>query len=286
MSEQDYIYTNISLNRGNCTFDTTNGVISLPLRNKEFRDSQITLKSLSIPVSWSTIKSSLNNNTFSIQFGALNIPVVLPDSLWGISGAGNTVQAYIKFLFDQNNLYLLDNLGNKVYYLDIIVNLSSYRVSVIYTVVPSVLPATYSDPHNLISNYAGVCPQIIFDNSEFNTFLGGVKNTTYPSINTASGSLNLPNTPDVSQNLSVINMDTNFVVNEIQNNRYLYSFSWLGTSFGSFFVDNPSYPDWLDLTAGNYNSFDISLKDAIGRNVSFLDTDISIILTIRQKRTD
>lgn len=282
MAQQgEHEFVDLTINQSNAVFDPANGKISLPLRNKPLEGTRISLKYMSIPVSWRTITAAKQNNTFSVQLGATNLPIVLPDSNYELAGPGNSVNAYMEFAFDQANLWMVDSTGAKVYFIQLVVNVNAYRVAVVHTVVPAALPVGWADPNALIATYAGVCPQIVFDTSAFNTVLGGDISTAYPAVNTATGSLNLPNVPDVAQGLSVINLDTNFTQNLLQNNRFVHQFTWANVPFGSYLEDIAAYPVWKTVTPGTYSSLDITLTDGLGNTVPFIDTDITMVLTIR-----
>jgi len=282
-----YVQSLITLDRSNATFTPEQGLIRIPLDSVKFAiGTEVCLARCSIPVSWHNISTAQGNNTFSYRINATVFPVFMPDSTYSLlpAGQGNSIDAYLQYVMKLNGHYLIDNTGTERYYLSIVANLSSYRVTVGFTVVPAVLPVGWSDPAGFIAAFANFAPQLVTDASDFNVVIGSAKNTTYPVTNNVSGSIDLPNVPDVST-ISVLNFSCNMISNHFVNNQYLYS-EPASASFGSYQIIQPNFELWQQIVDQRYSEIVIQLIDAKNRPIVYQDTDISLSLFIRYPTSD
>jgi hypothetical protein len=271
------------MNRGNCdTSNLKNGVIKLPVNQQKFENADIALYSISIPYSWYNISTALNNTTFNLSFCGLSIDITLPDSNFEI----DTLNQYLQFVMYQNGLYLVDSTATEVFYLSLQMNATLYGATLAYTVLPATLPAGWSNPAALdLITYGGTCPVITFDNSEFSTFLGFNPSTSIPAVNTATGAITSPNTPDV-RSISTVNVGLNLVENPILLTRDIYSFSPSEVGFTDYYTQQVPFPIFYRVINGSYNEIVINFTDQLGRPVQVNDPDISITLIFKQHKDD
>ena len=273
MTEKQNI--SFTINRGNSLIDGANGTIRAQIDQDLIKDADVALIKMSIPVSWQNITQAKNNNTFQYRWidNAL-YNVIIPDSSLEITD----INGFMQFQMKQNGHYLIDSLGNDVYYLSMQVNAVYYRVTVIATTVPLILPTGWTNPSAIPLN--GLCPQLVLSTtSDFNLIVGGVKGNEYPPINTQTDSLNFENVPDV-KTISSIYLDSNFVYNPIQNNQYLFAFQPTAL-FGSYQIEEPNHVSFYNMINGSYSELILRLVDQNGNIVPFQDPDLSISLIIR-----
>lgn len=263
--------TLVVINRNNSIINKAIGQITYQLPTSMRMAGTCCLFNASIPFSWNNVSTYLQNNTFSYIFNGVSYPVVLPDSSLQVSD----MDAYLEFVMQNNGHYLVDSLGDNVFFVSFVVNPIYYTVTFTFTIIPLVLPSGWTNPNSI--SLSGTCPQII-TTSGWGNVIGLNTNTLYPTSNASSTQLNAPNTPNVNQ-ISTINFDTNFVRNVIQNNNYMYSMSTTSnTTFGSYFEIVPHLRVYNEILNGTYNRLIINLVDGNGRPVKLIDDDLSFTI--------
>ena len=132
----------IILNSSNVVSGTNNSTLVYNFPNSILFDNQkIAVHSINMYYSRCNISSALGNNTFSYVWVNGSTPstitIVIPDGLWEISDLNN----YLQFQFIQNGDYLINTLGQNVYYAEFLVNANRYSININTYSVPTSLPA-------------------------------------------------------------------------------------------------------------------------------------------------
>jgi len=114
------------------------------------KDCEIAIGSLTIPYSWFNVTTGYGNNTFSLNIptstadtSTKNTPsFILANGFYQVSDINNTIQQYLY----TNGYYLNNSSGQVVYYINLATNATYYRVDILFSAVPSVLPTGYTLP--------------------------------------------------------------------------------------------------------------------------------------------
>ena len=99
------------------------------------------MSSITLQYSWTNISVQLGNNAFSYILEGEH-PVVMGDGIWQFSDIRN----YFQQVMVQNLHYLIDAAGQKVFYIDFIVNPVLYCLSLTVKQVPTTLPEGWTNP--------------------------------------------------------------------------------------------------------------------------------------------
>lgn len=255
-----------------------------PQGSVKFNKSRVAVASISLYYSWYNILSTLNNNTFSYVWytnsGSTTVNITIPDGFYSI----DDLNAYLQSQLIVNGHYLIDGNGDYVYYLEFATNSTYYSIQFNSFPIPTSLPSGYSNPASMTFPITASTPQIIISSNSFRNIIG-FNAGTYPNpVQTTTYSKLSDFTPQVTPVQSVILACT------LLNNKYsnpgtvLYSFSPVGTSFGSLIQTNPSQFSFVDIQDGNYNTFDITFLD---QNFNFLqinDSNLVVQLLIETKK--
>ena len=119
-------------------------------------ETKMSLSNFSVPFSWYNITAALQNNLigytwydggtspgiYPITSGGNNGTayfVTIPDGYYDIP----TLNAFLQFSMVQNGLYLTDANSNNVYFLEIVLNPTTYRVQLNSYQLPLSLPASW-----------------------------------------------------------------------------------------------------------------------------------------------
>ena len=122
----------IVLNRSN--IESSNGynnqfVYKFPT-TVNFKDDFVAVSSVSLYYSWYNISEALGNNRFSYNWadsGTNNYQtynVVIPDGLYEIAD----INAFLQSVFIANGHYLVNATSQNVYYAEVVVNSSRYKI--------------------------------------------------------------------------------------------------------------------------------------------------------------
>jgi len=172
--------------------------------------AEIMVSSIQVPYSWFNITATYNNNSFKIFFPTASttytlFTITIPDGFYTTTSLNSYIQQYCI----TNGLYLIDSLGNFVYYIVIAYNTTYYANQILTFTVPISLPSGYSAPSNWIG-YPVVSrtPYIqILSTNTLSSFLGFTSGYYPPSAasgETANYSINSNITPLGSTVNSVI----------------------------------------------------------------------------------
>ena len=112
----------IILNSNNVVSGKNNSTLTYNFPSSVLFDNhKIAVHSISIYYSWCNISSALGNNTFSYKWvngGTETIKtIIIPNGLYEITDINN----FLQFNFIQNGHYLINTLGQNVYYAEFLV---------------------------------------------------------------------------------------------------------------------------------------------------------------------
>lgn len=276
------------LNANNVVQNTFNDTYTyrFPAGAVEFLNDQVAVSSISLFYSWFNISQTVyNNNAFTYTWTDGNTyTVTYPD------GAFYTIaelNAYFRSVMFTNKHYLVNTTtGQILYYLEFVENATFYAVQFNAFVVPTVLPAGFSLPAGATWALPAVAttPQITFlTTNNFGSLVGFTAGTYPPTVPQVSTySLNSNTTPQLSPVSSLVMSCT------LLNNRYanpstlLFSFA-PNVTFGSLISVSPPEMSFVDIQDGQYTDFTITFRDQLFRSVRINDTNVVIMLTIRNK---
>ena len=137
----------IVLKSSNITDKTTNAVFKYDFPNSvNLVDYEVALISASMYYSWNNISTILQNRTFQYQYidgsnVTQTVTVTLDEGLYEISDLNKALQ----FSMINEGLYLIDEAGEYVYYLEFVINSVRNSVDINTYAVPISLPDGFSE---------------------------------------------------------------------------------------------------------------------------------------------
>lgn len=265
----------------------------------QFRDNYIAFAQASMYYSWFNITTNLVNNTFSYNWvrnvGGVDVATTytinVPDGLYEI----DTLNKLLQFEMIKNGHYLVNGVGENVYYAEFIVNPARYAVQVNTYLFPTALPVGWSNPAGLVFPLATFNPIITFP-SKINEIFGFVagfatnQNTgnafvppTSPYVSKlGNGTISYISTtsPNVQPNSSLL-----FTMSNIDN-AYAQPTSIIYTlvpnvGVGQLISEKPSNFVWNKLIPGTYNEIRFTILGTDLVPIRIADPSITIVLVIK-----
>lgn len=271
---------NIILNSSNVINTNSNNVYQYNFNNQGFKineGSVICIGNLTIPYSWYNITTNYSNKTFQIIFPnatSTTYTITLPDGFYSIDDINNYIQQFCIL----NNLYLIDNNGNYVYYLSLQYNTNSYKIQLLTFVVPTSLPSGYTAPSGWTFPASATAPTFVVLANAFRDIIG------FNAGSFGGGSSNSSVVSSYTPNGSPVNnviIRCNLVDNGCTNpSDILDSFS-ISSSFGSNINYQPNFEKWVKLKTGTFNSLQIILTDQNFNILYSNDSNVLINLLIK-----
>ena len=216
-----------------------------------FNDKEVALSLQTLYYSWRNITTAYNNNSFSYIYNGTTYPVNIPDGFYLI----NDINNYLEFTMNQNNHYVLDSDGNKVYFLSIESNETYYRVEVSCTKIA--IPSGGTNPNALV---LGSTMQIVIPSTGFKNILGfnaGTYPTTPSTSNYSAVGTNIP----VISNVSSVIVTCNLVNNDFNKYRDIITVFSPNDTYGKLLRIEPQNLIWYSVFDGSYNSISIKFYD-------------------------
>jgi hypothetical protein len=262
-------------------------------------DSQISVSQVILPYSFFNINSTYYNNaTFKYIWyygnGLSNTYTV--NLISGFYQVSDVNQFLELFMISQNQYFTNITTGQNLYFISMSTNITYYANQIICNVLPTSLPNGYSAPiagfnYNNSVNY-GYCnvgfsytPRIIIPSYlniyGFGSFIGLISGTYPTSLQTTSFNI-LSNIPPNASPVNSIIMTCNLVNNEINTNSTILDSFSINSTFGSNITYYPTFPKWIKINSGNYNSLTITLFDQNFRNIVAQDNNCLIALLFKQ----
>lgn len=253
-----------------------------------FKDDLIALASVNMYYSWYNISQSNNNNSFSYLWpGDLDETVVsLPDSHMEIT----TLNSYLQSVFVSNGHYMENSSGDFVYFGELRVNSSTYKIEFISY---KLYTETEANELNLTkpSNATWIFPsegdpvniQLKIQNNNFGDIIG-FESGTFPSSDSVGYDITTSSTkaPNVAVTSSVV-VTCSIARNNIAiPNNILYSFPSGNSQFGSH-ISLQHELIYTEIQNGQTNELIISFLDQNLKDIPILDKQMNVILSIKNK---
>lgn len=259
-------------------------VYSFPVGSVYFpKGSRVAIGSISMYYSWFNITSAYGNNAFNIIWpvgaGTTTYNVTIPNGSYSV----DDLNAYIQSFCITNGLYLINGSGNFVYYLSLSENPTNYSVQLNCFGIPTSLPVGWTAPAGW-PGYptTGFTPQLQVLANAFRSTIGFNAGSYPPTQQTATYSKTSDFTPQISPVQSVI-VSSNLCNNLYNTNpQVLYTFSPSGTAFGNVITANPSFPQFVPIQSGNYNTISIQFLAQDGSTpLQIQDTNLTVMLLLK-----
>ena len=253
-------------------------------------DAEIAISSIVIPNSFYNITSIYANNTVSIVFplgaSTYTLPITFPDGNYAVED----IQNYIQQQCIANNYYLVDSTGNYVYYTYLSYATNYYKIQLLCSAVPAVLPTNWALPSAGTGGWAtalptsGYCPQMqLASTGSISIIIGFVPNASYPSVLTV-GSTNFLSglTPQGSIVNSLV-ARCSMVSNKVTAITDILDGVPISSAFGYNINYSPSFERWVKISDGTYSHFTIVFSDQNLNTLYARDPNVAITLLIRNK---
>jgi hypothetical protein len=261
-----------------------------PVGAVDFKDDQVAVSSINMYYSWFNITTSntgsrYNNNVFQYVWynngGSATRTITIPDGFYTVED----LNAYLQSQMVANGDYLVDSLGDFVYYLELVENPTAYAIQFNSYPIPTALPAGFTNPAGITFPAVATTPQIIIlSTNNFDNIIG-FNAGTYPTPVQATNYSKISDfTPQVSPVSSLVLSCTLLRNTYAIPNTLLYSFSSAGSTFGSLISIQPPEMSFVDIQDGSYTDFTIQFRDQSLNRVFINDSNLVVMLTIRDKK--
>lgn len=290
----------IVLNRSNIVQDGDNNKMIYQFPGSvHFKDSYIALSQVSMYYSWFNISEQFNNNIiqYTWRVGAVltTFTVDIPDGLYEIA----KINEYLQFAMIQNGHYLINAVGDNVYYLEVEVNPSRYAVQMNTYLVPTALPAGYTQPASWVGYSANTFnPQIILP-ANINLIFGftagfttdlNLNNAYVPPVGQdliaklANGTISYISTqaPDIQPNSSILVSISN-IDNKYSNPTGIIYSIVPSVAIGALINEKPPQYAWNKLLEGTYNQLRLTILGTNLQPIKINDPSITFLLVIKDK---
>jgi len=298
----------IVLNTNNILPDGKNNTLVYRFPNSVvFKEKYIAVSSIQMYYSWFNINSLYNNMTITYTWtvGVITTTytITIPNGLYNIVD----INAYFQFVMINNGTYLVNNLGDNVYYFEIIVNPTRYAIQLNTFRVPTALPVGWTQPatfpgyptqtFNPIITFPNFFWKIVGYEPIGNVIFasnGNVNNVyvppTPPSASTyyvakdGVGTLSyLSNvSPNVQPNSSVYVAISNINNPYSQPSSIIYSLS-PSVAIGELIIETPPNFMWNRLIDGTYNELRLQFLGLDLQPLQLNDPNMTILLTVKDK---
>jgi hypothetical protein len=274
----------VILNRNNIVPNTGNTTLVYNFPNSvDLTGARIAVSNISMFYSWDNININYANNQFSYDWvvaaTTTTFNVTIPDGLYEV----RDLNAYLQFVFIANGHYLVNSVGQNVYYAEFVVNPNRYAVQINTYPVPTSLPANFVQP----SNWAGY-PTATFNprltlTAKFNEILGyaaGFQTDLLTSGTTKSylSSVAPQVQPNSSLYLALTGIDNKYA----SPNSIIYSLA-PNVGIGELIVEKPAEFNWNKLLAGTYSQLRLQFLSNTYQPISIRDPQMTIVLVIEDQ---
>jgi len=280
---------NLVMNSNNVVSGSNNSRYSYTFINNNLAildEAEIAISNITMPYSWFNITTAYNNTTFNIIWpigstASQTFPVIIPDGFYTITQMNEYVQQLSILL----GLYLIDNNGNYVYYTTFLYNPTTYGVQLITSLVPTSLPAGWTQP----SNWYGFptvsrTPQVqLLSTSNFYQLIGFVNNTNYPTIADFVDRSFISTSVPLGSYVNSLIIRCNLVNNSVGFPSDIIDTMPITSTFGSNLNYSPYALKWVKLSGGTYQKLEIQFVDQNLNSIPILDNNVCISLLINNK---
>ncbi len=270
------------------------------------KDKYIAVSQIIMYYSWFNITSQYLNNyltyTWTVGGTSTTYNIVIPNGLYNIVD----INAFCQWTMINNGTYLINDVGDNVYYFELLVNQNRYAVQLNTFNVPTSLPTGWSAPGNFAGYPTQTFNPIVSFPENFYKIVGynpissvnfssnNNVNNAYtppsPSVSNyyvakdAVGTLSyLSNTnPDVQPNSSVYLAISNINNPYSQPSSILYAIT-PNVNIGEQIVETPPNFMWNKMIDGTYNQLRVQILGIDKQPILMNDPNMTIMLTIRDK---
>jgi len=261
-----------------------------------FPNHEIAIQSIAMYYSWQNVNgTTLANNKFNYSWmGPTGVTtvynVVIPDGMYQLAD----INSYLQYVFISNGQYLIDSLGNNVYYAEMVLNPNLYAVQINTFAVPTALPTGYTVP--VARPAAGVAgwsgfPPVTFNPiltilQNFNSLIGFAANFT--TSENVGGGTNLSyvssTAPEIQPNSSIYFSMSN-ITNPYSNpSTIIFSLS-PNVGFGEQISEYPPQFAWNLLTPGTYSQLRLQILGIDKTPLQIMDGNMTVVLQIRDTKS-
>jgi len=246
-----------------------------------FKDVQIAVGSVTLYYSWDNITSAntssqYNNNQFNYKWiDGSTYNVILQDGIYEYEDIFKNLQ----YVMIKNGHYLVNENGENVYFLEMLVNSVFYSIMLNTFAVPTSLPSGWTNPAGMVFPATTKTPQfIILPTNNFYKVIGFTP-ATYPTLpETINYSVLSDLVPEISPVVSLI-MTCNIISNKYSvPPTLLYTFPFTNYKSGDLITIIPSQLIWTPVSDGSFQDFEIQFLDQNLNKISIRDTNICINL--------
>lgn len=255
--------------------------------NFQAKDYEICIGSLTIPYAFYNVSQFYSNTTFSLTFpttasATTTVAVTLPDGFYSVTD----IQNYIQQICLANGFYLIDGAGNFVFYTYLTYSSTYYKVQLVQTLVPTSLPAGYTQPASWQGYRAtSVTPTLVLAASgSIAPIIGFAPGASYPSTPSVTNYNILSTSTPQGSTVNSLIARCSLVNNSVTVPSDIMDGFPINATFGSNITYDPSFEKWVELKDGVYNSLTFIIVDQNLNSISSVDPNVAITLLIRKRR--
>jgi hypothetical protein len=274
----------IVFNQNNIVNDGNNNILEYNFPTSvRFDDHEVAIASVSMYYSWTNINASpLGNNTFTYTWTAgsttTTYTVTIPDGLYEITDINN----YFQYVMIENGHYLVNSFSNNVYYAEIIVSPTTYKIQVNTFLVPTSLPSGYTAPANFDGYPTTTKTPVVTFPSAFSEIIGVTAGTSTTNSTSADQTLSSTTTPQVQPNSNLLITMTNIDNPYANPSSVIFSIS-PSVSIGEQINERPPNFAYNKLLQGTYSKFRIQFLGTDLNPIKILDPNMTILLMIKRR---
>ncbi len=249
------------------------------LRGMQLQGRKMGLKELDLYYSWPNIRTT-TTMTFSWKIAGTftNYTWTLPAN-YNYSSVSKLNEAFQTFCI-ANKLYLIDSNQNNVYYMEFLANEASYKIDLNAFLVPTSLPATYSEPAGFVGYPTVSCtPKLtIATGSELCNLIGFLPGVYDGAASAAVfSSTYIPQFNPVSTIFVTCNLCKNDV--PINGSTVIATFTAANTEYGSKIEVKPSNITYYDVDSDS-QQLEVAFFDQNFNQIHILDPQTTISLEV------
>ena len=292
------------LNQKNIVPDGQNNKLVYNFPNSvQFKDCYVAISSVSMYYSWFNITSAYVNNIFTYSWTQAGVSttytVTIPDGTYEVA----TINDFLQYEMIQNGTYLVNALGDNVYFAEFILNPTRYAVQLNTFLVPTSF-ATYTVPINIttglplapptdtfnpiITTPANFCyiigfdPLFVSDNNVNNSFVPPAGNPLVNKLGNGTISYLSTISPELQPNGTILFSLSNIDNKYSQPSSIIYSLA-PNVAVGENIIEKPPQFMWNRLINGTYNQLRLSLLGTDLAPIKINDPNMTFLLTIRDQ---
>ena len=241
--------------------------------------STITINDMTIPYSFFNITTNYLNQVFQIVWvDATVYTITITAGFYLISDINDFLVNYCI----TNGLYLLDSNGDYITYISLIYNSTYYAVGVNCYLVPTSLPAGYTNPGGMVyATGSPTTPQLyIPSTSNFGLLLGLPNATYFPSSPSASNTTQLSTSTPIGSNINSIICRVNLADNNCSIPSDVVGSFPINATFGCNITFSPAFETKVALKRGRYSQMVVSLVDQNFQPIYMNDSNVLMTFLI------